>query len=57
MKVKWEFYQDPSYFDMWAVRPIGDKDFDSPRLFHVKTREIAITLTGILNDCDCAVPE
>jgi len=34
VKVKWEVFIDRSYFDMWAVRPVGDKDFNSPRLFH-----------------------
>lgn len=33
-RVKWEVFCDKSYFDMWAVRPVGDKFFDSPRLFH-----------------------
>lgn len=32
--VKWELFMDESNYDMWAVRPVGDKDFNSPRLFH-----------------------
>ena len=26
-------YLDTNYFDLWAVRPVGDKNFNSPRLF------------------------
>ena len=47
--IKWEMFCDESYYDMWAVRPVGDKDFNSPRLFHVSTREDAIKLVGLLN--------
>lgn len=43
------WFYDESYFSMWAVRPVGDKDFNSPRLFHVSTREDAIKLVGLLN--------
>ena len=31
---EWEMYQDPAYYDMWAVRDKADRKFDSPRLFH-----------------------
>ncbi len=31
---KWEIYLDESYYHMWAVREIGDRDFNSSRLFH-----------------------
>lgn len=30
--MKWEYYLDIGYYDMWAVRPIGDKDFNSQKL-------------------------
>jgi hypothetical protein len=33
-RVKWEIFADPSFYDMWAVRPTGDHAFNSPRLFH-----------------------
>jgi hypothetical protein len=33
-RTKWESFRDQSYYDLWAVRPIGDHDFQSPRLFH-----------------------
>jgi len=34
MNKLWEYFPDPSYYGMWAVRPVGDKDFNSPWLFH-----------------------
>ena len=55
-KVEWEFFMDESYYGKWAVRPKDDKDFDSPRLFHVDNRPKAIGLCTLLNDADCAVP-
>lgn len=30
----WEVFHDPSYYGMWAVRPVGDRSFDSTFLFH-----------------------
>lgn len=33
-RVKWEVFCDKSFYEMWAVRPVGDRDFNSPRLFH-----------------------
>lgn len=35
---KWEVFCDLGYYDMWAVRPVGDRDFDSPQLFHFATQ-------------------
>lgn len=37
MSRAWELFCDPGYYDMWAVRPVGDKDFNSPQLFHFAT--------------------
>jgi hypothetical protein len=31
--MNWEIFLDPSYYNMWCVRPIGDKDLNSPNLF------------------------
>lgn len=45
----WEFFQDISYFDMWAVRPMGDTNFKSQLLFHVMSEQEAIILCGVLN--------
>lgn len=52
----WEFFMDKSYYDMWAVRPVGDRDFNSPRLFHFATREEAIAAADALSKARCAEP-
>ena len=31
---EWEMYNDTSYYHMWDVRYIYDRDYNSPRLFH-----------------------
>lgn len=33
-RVKWEVFCDEDYYSFWGVRPVGDRDFNSPRLFH-----------------------
>jgi hypothetical protein len=55
-KVKWEMFLDSSYYDMWAVRPVGDKDFNSPRLFHFILKEDAEQFKALLEKSFCAVP-
>lgn len=47
--MKWEYYLDYSYYDMWAIRPEGDKDFNSPNLIHVATMKEAEALCKKLN--------
>lgn len=54
--VKWEIFLDKSFYDMWAVRPKGDKDFNSPRLFHFIHKEEAEKLKELLEKSHCAVP-
>ncbi len=44
----WEMYHDPAYYDMWAVRDINDKSFNSPRLFHFVTEEEAYTFLHLI---------
>ncbi len=46
----WETFCDRCYYDMWAVRQIGDRDFNSQRLFHVPSQEEAIALRDLLNE-------
>jgi len=46
----WEFFEDLNYYCMWAVRKVGDKDFNSRQLFHVQTKDEAIALSGTLNE-------
>lgn len=50
---KWEVFFDRIYFDMFAVRPIGDKDFHSPRLFYFDSEEDANKCKEILDKCHC----
>lgn len=45
----WEAFCDIGYYDMWAVRPIGDESFNSQELFHVPSKEEAKTLSEYLN--------
>jgi len=39
--ITWEIFNDMSYFDMWCVRPEGDKDFNSLRSFHFALKQDA----------------
>jgi len=45
----WEFFTDGAYWDMCAVRPIGDKSFNSPNLFHVSNLKEGERLASLLN--------
>ena len=49
MKVKWEIFYDESYYGLWAVRPIGDHDFNSPRCFHLANEDLANELKNLLD--------
>jgi hypothetical protein len=55
--VKWEMFHDPGHYDMWAVRPVGDRDFNSPRLFHLPSESEARLLMTLLDTAHCAVPQ
>lgn len=55
--VEWEMFQDPAYFDMWAVRPVGDRDFNSPRLFHFANEDQARRFLSLLRLSSHAVPK
>jgi hypothetical protein len=46
--MKWEIFCDSSYYDMWAVRPVGDQSFTSQNLFHVTSKEEAERLKEVL---------
>ncbi len=50
--LEWETFHDVSYYDLWAVRPIGDKDFNSPRLFHLNLKNEAEKLQEYLNSLE-----
>ena len=45
----WECFCDKSYYDLWAVRPIGDRRCESQQLFHVQSEEEAEALVETLN--------
>jgi len=45
---KWEMFCDDSYYHLWAVRRIGDKDFNSPQLFHFSLKEDAEQMKALL---------
>ena len=46
--IVWEYFLDIAYFDMYAVRNINDKSFNSA--IHLKTKEEAQFLTDSLNE-------
>ena len=50
--LKWETYCDESYYGMWAVRPAGDKSFESLKLFHLVKQEEAERLRDYLNSLE-----
>ncbi len=52
----WEIFLDHAFYDMWAVRPVGDSDFNSTRLFHMATKEKAEALRDLLTEAKCAIP-
>lgn len=37
----WEMFQDPTMYDMWCCRLVGDLSFNSPTSFHFDTRQQA----------------
>jgi hypothetical protein len=44
---QWECFSDMAYFDMWAVRPVGETKWGA--CFHVPSREEAEGLRDLLN--------
>lgn len=53
--VQFEHFQDLCYFDMWAVRPVGSKDFNDPQLVHFPTEELALKFKEIAQQGTWAV--
>jgi hypothetical protein len=43
----YEYYNDPAYYDMWAVREVGDSNFNN--VVHVATEEKAKDLVKLLS--------
>jgi hypothetical protein len=54
--IDWEVFMDEDYYHMWAVRPMGDKDFNSPRLFHFALEENALQFKELAEQAFVAVP-
>ena len=54
--MRWEVFIDPGYYDMWAVRPEGDKDFSSPQLFHFAKESDALAFAALAEKGIAAVP-
>lgn len=52
---RWEIFFDRAFYDMWAVRPIGDKTFSSPMLFHFGKKEDAEQFKALAEKAHCAV--
>jgi hypothetical protein len=42
----WEIFCDHSYYDLWAVRPVGEKRWG--KCFHVQSHGEADTLRDLL---------
>lgn len=53
---RWEYFIDVAYYDMWAVRPVGDRDFNSPRLFHFTNKDEAVLCKELLENSFTALP-
>jgi hypothetical protein len=54
--IKWEIFMDDVLYGMWAVRPVGDKDFNSPRLFHFVKEQDAKQFKELAEKAHIAVP-
>jgi len=46
---EWEIFHDESHFGLWAIRPVGDDDFNSPHLFHIDNYNEALALAILLD--------
>jgi hypothetical protein len=55
MTKEWEVFCDSVFYDMWAVRPKGDKNFNSPLLFHVASKGEAERLKESLEDYENSI--
>jgi hypothetical protein len=54
--VEWEMFSDDDFFYMWVVKPVNDKDFNSPRLFHFDLKEDAEAFKTLIEKAHMAVP-
>jgi hypothetical protein len=42
----WEYFEDKSYYDLWAVRPVGETRWGA--CFHLHNKEEAEMLSKLL---------
>lgn len=54
--IEWETYPDPSFYDMFAVRPVGDRSFNSPRLFHFVLKKEADDFLDLVRKAHVSIP-
>lgn len=50
MKRVYEIFVDTSYYDMWCVRDVSDKDFNSKTSWHFSTKEEAEQYCKLINE-------
>ena len=50
MEREWEVFQDESYYDMWCVREVHDRNFNSFTSFHFTTKEKAEIFLGLVKE-------
>ena len=53
----WELFEDFSFNGMYAVRPLGDFDLNSPRLFHFAQKADAEKFKELAEKAHVAKPE
>ena len=47
--MKWEYFDDVCYYNLWCVRPEQHKEFGHPLSFHVMSEKEAKSLCEHLN--------
>jgi hypothetical protein len=52
---KWEYFSDGSYYDMWAVRLVGEKRWGY--CYHLNSRDEAKALCELLNEQEKRIAE
>jgi hypothetical protein len=54
-EVEWECFEDTSYYNLWAVRPVGEREWG--KCFHLVNGDEARALTALLTKYAVAWPE
>lgn len=45
---KWEMFLDRGYFDLWCVRCLGDRSFNSTHSFHFQSHQDALQFIKLI---------